>query len=284
MLSLRNLLGDTSFDDFLQTKFTRIPFSGTATELPLRWLNLDSVMKMIETKKAILRIVKNGSMVLDYIDLSEQSAKKFYQSGHTLLLKNAERADEDLSRLAREFESFFHTPVDIQIYSTPEGENAFGWHFDLEEVFIFQIKGSKEYTLRQNTVSPNPVMATLEKDLGFDKETSSLSLKVLLEAGDWLYIPSGWWHRAETKKESLHASLGLMPKSAIDLISELSSFLAKDPFWRTRLPLHHKFETIEEENAFFRDAFLKLGKDLGEKFASAEYQMLVLDRLRRSQT
>ena len=43
----------------------------------------------------------------------------------------------------------FHAPVDIQVYLTPDQHQAFGWHYDLEEVFIIQVQGCKEYSLRQ---------------------------------------------------------------------------------------------------------------------------------------
>jgi len=123
-------------------------------------------------------------------------------------------------------------------------------------------------------------MEILEKDQAFEKESSTLSMKVLLEPGDWLYIPSGWWHRAETKKESLHASLGVMPRSALDLLSGLPDFLAQDLFWRTRLPIHRRFESPEDERDFYRDAFIKLGKNLGEQFASEDFLNHALNRLR----
>jgi ribosomal protein L16 Arg81 hydroxylase len=31
------------------------------------------------------------------------------------------------------------SPVDIQVYLTPDQNQAFGWHYDLEEVFIIQV-------------------------------------------------------------------------------------------------------------------------------------------------
>src|SRR5437588_513514 len=79
------------------------------------------------------------------------------------------------------------------------------------EVFIIQVQGCKEYTLRQNTVNPWPVWDTMPADLGYERETSRLRMTCRLEAGDWLYIPSGWWHIARTQAASLHLSIGVMP-------------------------------------------------------------------------
>ena len=131
----------------------------------------------------------------------------------------------------------FHAPVDIQVYLTPDQQQAFGWHYDLEEVFIIQVQGCKEYTLRQNTVNPLPVWDTMPEDMGYERETSRLRMTCRLEAGDWLYIPSGWWHIARTQAASLHLSIGVMPVTRLKLFAFLARYLAQFPFWCQRLAL-----------------------------------------------
>jgi 50S ribosomal protein L16 3-hydroxylase len=113
-----------------------------------------------------------------------------------------------LEALAEEFASFFHTPADIQVYLTPHQNQTFGWHYDLEEVFIIQVHGCKEYTMRQNTLNPWPVWDNMPADLRYDRETSPIRLTCRSAAGDWLYIPSGWWHIAQPQTESIHLSIG----------------------------------------------------------------------------
>ena len=56
-----------------------------------------------------------------------------------------------------------------------------------------------------------------------------------LEAGDWLYIPSGWWHIAQTQTEPIHLSIGVMPVVRLTLLEFLQHRLAQDPFWCQRL-------------------------------------------------
>jgi 50S ribosomal protein L16 3-hydroxylase len=53
--------------------------------------------------------------------------------------------------------------------------------------------------------------------------------------GDWLYIPSGWWHIAQTQTESIHLSIGVMPVVRLTLLEFLQHRLAHDPFWCQRL-------------------------------------------------
>jgi ribosomal protein L16 Arg81 hydroxylase len=192
---------------------------------------------MVEGPRSVLRVVRNGRLVLDHARLSWAEAQAQHRRGHTLLVRYADRSCAKLQAMAEAFAQFFHAPVDIQVYLTPDTHQAFGWHYDLEEVFIIQVQGCKEYTLRQNTVNPCPVWENLPADLHFERETSRLRMTCRLEAGDWLYIPSGWWHIARTQAESIHLSIGVMPVARLKLFDFLTHHLAHSPFWCERLAL-----------------------------------------------
>jgi 50S ribosomal protein L16 3-hydroxylase len=272
MKTLESMLNGKPLEIFLRDHFLRLPFSSTGgaqglTHL-LNWATIEEVFK---ARKSVLRIVQDGKVIKDYAELDFKDAQKHHASGQTLLLRYAERSHQKLKDLAQDFANSFCTEVDIQLYCTPEGHNAFGWHYDVEEVFIIQTQGSKKYKIRPNTVHPNPLIESIPKDLEYEKENSDLCLDVTLESGDWLYIPSGWWHVATTLSESMHISVGLMPSSALDLVKHLPKFLAQNPFWRTRLPIHRSFSTEEEELAFYQDAVAKIGEELARQMRSPEF-------------
>lgn len=273
MKLLQDILGEDPNNTFLPKHFTRLPFSlpGGAKKLKhlLDWKMVEDVMN---SGKSVLRIVRDGVMIKDYVEnMTFDEAREFHQKGHTLLLRFAEKSSPALKEVCEDFKKSFHTEVDIQLYCTPEGHNAFGWHYDVEEVFILQTKGSKSYSIRPNTVHPNPLVRSIPKDLGYEKEKTPMEIKVTLEEGDFLYIPSGWWHIARTERESMHISIGLMPSSAVDIADYLPNYLAKNAFWRTRMPVHLSFEKKEDEVAFYQEAMAKLGKDLSSHLSSAEF-------------
>jgi ribosomal protein L16 Arg81 hydroxylase len=270
---LAALLGEDPKENFLPKHFSRLPFARPhgASEFKnlLDWKTVEEVMN---AKNSILRIVKDGKMVKDYVEgMSFEEAKSFHDKGNTLLLRFAEKSSPKLKELCDDFKKSFFTDVDIQLYCTPEGHNAFGWHYDVEEVFILQTKGSKAYSIRPNTIHPNPLVKSIPNDLGYENEKSPTEIKVTLEEGDFLYIPSGWWHIARTQKESMHISVGLMPSSAVDIADYLPRYLARNAFWRTRMPVHTEFASKDEEISFYQDAMAKLGKDLSTHIASKEF-------------
>lgn len=273
MKFLQDILGEDPNNTFLPKHFTRLPFSlpGGAKNFNhlLDWKMVEDVLN---SGKSVLRIVRDGVMIKDYVEnMTFDEAREFHKKGHTLLLRFAEKSSPSLKEICEDFKKSFHTDVDIQLYCTPEGHNAFGWHYDVEEVFILQTKGSKSYSIRPNTVHPNPLVRSIPKDLGYEKEKTPMEIKVTLEEGDFLYIPSGWWHIARTQKESMHISIGLMPSSAVDIADYLPNYLAKNAFWRTRMPVHLNFEKKEDEVAFYQEAMAKLGKDLSAHLSSREF-------------
>jgi 50S ribosomal protein L16 3-hydroxylase len=272
MQFLSRLLGDVPLEDFLSKHFTKLPLAipRGASGMP-ELLNWDVVKQILGEKKSMLRVVRDGQLVKDDAEWSFEEARGYFHHGCTLLVRFAEKSNEKFREIADEFSRSFKTPVDIQLYCTPEGHNAFGWHYDVEEVFILQMKGSKEYTIRPNTIHPNPLVKSIPKNMGYENEKTELQIKVLLKEGDVLYIPSGWWHRALTQSESMHISIGLMPSSAVELVKHLADFLPQFPLWRTRLPIHKEFTSDAEALEFFTDAFKKLGEDLKTKVSSPEF-------------
>lgn len=268
---LESMLDDFPKEEFLKKHFTKLPFSkpNSATHLK-HLLNWDVLQHVLEEKKSITRIVKNGVVSSDYADIDYSRAQDYYKDGHTLLMRYAEKSHPALNELAEDFSRSFNTEVDIQLYCTPENNNAFGWHYDIEEVFIVQTAGSKLYTIRNNTVHPKPLLTSIPKNLQFENETSDLYLQVLLEPGDWLYIPSGWWHIAQTQSASMHISIGLMPRSAIDIIPFLEAYLVQFPEWRSRFP-KHKDLSFDQALALYKDPLQELGHDLAKKFGQEDF-------------
>ena len=233
---LQELLGPMPVREFFDRHFTRAPFAmPDQATLYVQDFHEADFAAMVEDPRAILRIVRDGRLVRDRARLSWTEAQAYYRAGHTLLVRHAERASAKVQALAEAFARVFHAPVDVQVYLTPDQRQAFGWHYDLEEVFIIQVRGCKEYTVRQNTLNPWPVWDTLPAEMPYDRETSRVRLTCRLEAGDWLYIPSGWWHLAQTQTASIHLSVGVMPVVALHLFAFLRQHLAQDPFWCQRL-------------------------------------------------
>ncbi len=250
---LARLLGDFPPARFLEEFYFRLPYSrpGGAEGLApaISW---DRVGALVETRGADVLLSRRGELA----DAPARGWREKYAEGFTITVRSAEKLDPDLARLAGEFRSDFLAPVNIHLYCTPAGEHGFGWHYDVEDVFVLQLEGAKVYSLRKNTVNPWPVLETMPRDLRFEDEGSPV-FTCRLEAGDWLYIPAGWWHIAKTESESKSLAVGMMSPTALDLLRFLGPELAATVIWRQRLPVSAA-DDPERLSKVIRD----LGRDL----------------------
>ncbi len=239
-MDLQHLLGDIPKQRFVEEYFHRQPFSLPNSAQPLcdvvSWHLLGAMLGRGSTD---VMVVKAGQQRADVNPQTLEAARSLVAEGHTILVRHAERHDEGLAALAAQFEHDFRAAVDVHVYVTPPGQFGFSWHYDAEDVFIVQTSVRKEYSLRKNTVHPWPLVETIPHDMQYPREIMPL-MRVLLAPGDWLYIPNGYWHKAEAQDgadASISLALGVLSPSAIDLFDHLRDRLIESPVWRSRLPI-----------------------------------------------
>lgn len=154
---LQELLDPIPMHEFLHRAFTRVPFAvPDKAARYTRDVTEADIAAIVEQGHSVLRIVHNGRLVHDPARLSWAEAQAYYRRGHTLLVRYAERSSAKFQALAEAFAQFFHAPVDIQVYLTPDQQQAFGWHYDLEEVFIIQVQGCRSTRCVKTRSIPGP--------------------------------------------------------------------------------------------------------------------------------
>ncbi|WP_374029087.1 JmjC domain-containing protein [Bdellovibrio bacteriovorus] len=141
--------------------------------------------------------------------LNYEQARQGFVEGRTVLVRHAEEAHPLMTLIGTDFKRLFNKPIDIQLYCTPAQQQGFDWHYDIEDVFVIQSAGEKEFHLRRNTVSEKPYDLK-KQNADFMKEPRSQEIRCWLKAGDWLYIPAGYWHKAHAITDSYHLSVGVL--------------------------------------------------------------------------
>jgi 50S ribosomal protein L16 3-hydroxylase len=261
-VTLQSFLGDMSSREFLDRHWSRLPLArpggARAFQIPL---DLDRILGA-EGVDAFL--ARDAEMWEGGRSPGPERARAMAAEGWTTVVRDAQKHDAGLAELAAGFARDLGAPVNAHLYATPAGRSGFGWHYDVEDVFILQVRGAKEYPLRKNTVLPWPVLEAMGKDLRFEREYSP-AWNARLEAGDALYIPPGWWHRAKgVEGGSLTIAVGLMTPTALSALDVLRRDLVANPAWRQRLPVTGTAsgKSREELEREFESLFRELGRDL----------------------
>ena len=213
MAIIHGWLGETSLERFLRLHYQRQPFVRPATAadaVPL--LDWRTMARLVESRPDML-LVRDGRLRREPEPGTFAEARALFRGGHSIVMRACEKHEPGLQWLADDFEDTFEGEVTIQVYATPGGHHSFGWHYDCEDVFIAQTAGTKDYRLRQNTVNPEPTIDAMPRDMQFERETTP-TIACTLIAGDWLYIPRGWWHVALASADALSISIGLLSPAA----------------------------------------------------------------------
>lgn len=179
------------------------PGSTVAARALLDWSVLARVLAARAPDADVL-VVARGRLLPLPPPRDLRSLRRLLDAGIGLCVRDAERCDLGLARLVAGFAALGRARV--QLFVTPRGSWGFGWHYDDEDVFIAQTLGVKDYAFRANTVADEPPAPAAFAKLA--RETST-PLGATLVAGDFLYLPRRWWHRAWCRDEALSISVGV---------------------------------------------------------------------------
>lgn len=211
---LRDWLGPTPLDTFLNESLQRQPLAApqtTRAALPLfDWSTFDSLLQI--GPAVDLLIVAGGREVDAPRPRNLQQARALMRRGIGFSIRHSEEHDPGLARVAAGFATDLPGVVHVQLFITPGATHGFGWHYDGEDVFIAHTAGIKDYYFRANTVVAADPKGSPDFAALFRRETSPI-MTARLGAGDFLYLPSRWWHVAKCVEDSLSISVGVFPRA-----------------------------------------------------------------------
>ena len=124
--------------------------------------------------------------------------------------------------------------VHTNVYVSPPNTQGFKCHFDLHEVFVLQVEGTKHWRVFMPTIE-----APIESWHAKDAPDPSVKpyLDVVLRKGDVLYVPRGHWHYATAQDStSIHVTVGVTCHKGAAFMDWLASEAMSDPIWRRNMP------------------------------------------------
>ena len=132
-------------------------------------------------------------------------------------------------------------------------------------------------------VNPWPIEETLPHDMHYEREIMPL-MQCTLAPGDWLYIPSGWWHRAVAQIDDTAMSLavGVMARTGVDVFKTMREHVVNSMLWRQRMPVLGATSPLDaaQQEAEVRRVLKMLADDAAKILTSNAFIADVLARFR----
>jgi hypothetical protein len=140
------------------------------------------------------------------------SIYQYYADGYTVVAHKLEFVWRPLSELASGLRKTLGPRVNIAFYLTPPGSAGLAAHFDAQDIFIFQIYGSKQWLIydQVDSVADGPRLP----------DNAPVRRTVELRAGDFLYMPRFTGHsaRCDDAEASLHLTVAVTVRTVLDVV------------------------------------------------------------------
>lgn len=151
-----------------------------------------------------------GATVPDQVD--PDKVRRLFADGASIVLQALHRTWAPVEDFAGRLAADLGHPVQVNSYITPVAHQGFEPHYDVHDVFVLQVHGTKQWTLHP------PVLAQPHRDEPWGNRRHQVHAaaaadplaEVRLHPGDLLYLPRGFLHSARAGDgTSIHLTVGI---------------------------------------------------------------------------
>lgn len=205
----------------------------------LTWQGLQQLMQLgVYPRRDYFRVLKESEaapterwLVGGKIDLVR--LEECLRDGFSIIFNHLEEHVPALGALCQSLSAHLLENTSVNAIVSTGAEGALRLHFDFEDLIILQLEGRKRWQIFGPPVL-NPVrrMAKVPAPQG-----ASPIFDEVLEPGDFLFVPAGYWHHCQTLSgRSIHIGIFLIPPCSWDAARAATAdeLLAEEPF---RVPL-----------------------------------------------
>lgn len=197
----------------------------------LSWNNINEIIGRADIvsddfKIAYQGIIAKEKYVEQYIEvgtlryrLLKPVVYHLLNSGATLIA-NKIINEPKLEKFVRAINDLTGRQTVTSMYVAFGDKDSYKAHWDTRDVYAIQLIGKKHWSLYKPNFE-NPLYMQQAKDMDIEEPTIP-DMEVVLEAGDILYIPRGWWHNPVPMDcETFHLAAGTFAPTGYDYIEWL---------------------------------------------------------------
>jgi len=274
--SIEDIIKSDIFKQHFDTKtfFSLKSDSSTSFSYLAPWENLNQLLESHRLEFPRIRLWKNGKM-LDASSFmkkeklresTDKLTKNLYHThrldtlklnqalreGASLVISSVDEVFPPVRDVAQALEGFFKTNVIANAYLSLEHSPAFKPHWDDHDVLIFQVHGKKKWWISPNTNFKYPMPGDLSTTFN---PPENFEWEKLLQPGDFLYIPRGYWHYASALGDpSLHITFGVSSNTGLHFLDWMKKRLQNESeLFRQDIPRAANSKALKEYYANIKE-------------------------------
>lgn len=237
------LTRDEFLDKYWGKSFAHLNGAGGRFVSILSWDQLNSMLEYQRLAPQQIELVHDGKPVdrTRFFDFRAGRAPRLKSAGlvsalsegATLIVDNVDALLPSVRQIAEAVEHVLRTTTSVNLYAGWRTQKGFDLHWDGQDTLILQVSGRKQWKV---------YAPTREHPLEHDAEaaippTAPPVWDAILEDGDALYLPRGWWHVSTPLDEpSLHLTVTMVPAHGLDLVRWMTERLIRHADVRRDVP------------------------------------------------
>lgn len=172
----------------------------------------------------------------------------YFNNECSVRLLNPQLFAPEIYKFMANLQEYFGSLVGCNVYLTPPFSQGFAPHYDDIEAFVVQVDGEKHWRVYSPRNEYETLPRTSSRNFHQD-EIGEPILDVILRPGDFLYMPRGYIHQADTlftETHSLHLTFSSYQQNSMyDFLqvvvnNSLSNAVKNDVSYRSGLPIGYQ--------------------------------------------
>lgn len=206
------------------------------------WAELNAILNHHRLPPSQLKLFRDDKQIDVYLFLADNKRKprlnpavliNHLAAGATLILDNVDDLAPKVGQLSEAFEEVLRSRTLVNLYASWRTQKGFDLHWDAQDTVILQLSGRKHWKVYPPT-RQHPLKEDVEAPL---VPTGDAAWEGILEDGDMLYLPRGWWHVAFPLDEpSLHLTVTIVPANGVNLLKWSVEQLKRNAEVRMNVP------------------------------------------------
>ncbi|EPZ01112.1 cupin domain-containing protein, partial [Mannheimia haemolytica] len=165
----------------------------------------------------------------------EENLYSFLRDGATLVA-NGIVNEPSVDCFSQEIAQFTGCHIFSSLYIAFNTQRSFKSHWDSRDIFAVQMQGKKRWIIHTPTFK-KPLFMHRSKDMPeYAPNLDDVYMDIVLEAGDVLYLPRGWWHDPiPVGEETVHLAVGIFPAYTHNYLTWVSQNMVEKEIARASL-------------------------------------------------
>lgn len=161
--------------------------------------------------------------------------KNALKDGASIIFNDADRYSSIIGNFITSLSRQLSCTCRANIYYSQPSVSAFKAHWDTHQFFIIQCEGRKEWRIWDKPVK-NAVF--FGRQFENSPPSDAPNWKIVLNPGDVLYVPLGFWHEATCIQEpSIHLTIGMFSPNQVDFMMWLAREMYNEEDSRQTFPI-----------------------------------------------